>query len=100
MPHTGAQLVSGWDEFAAAMKNSDTECPTEFGDIEEAVTYLRTTLGEDYLDEVRQISKHPFRSLMFISWPGLRSDFLDCPPAARSRMSERGKDIPGSACSQ
>ena len=77
MPQTGAQLVSGWDEFAAAMKNSDTECPTEFGDIEEAVTYLRTTLGEDYLDEVRQISKHPFRSLMFISWPGLRSDFLD-----------------------
>jgi hypothetical protein len=34
-------------------------------------------LDDDYLDEVCQIRKHPFRQLMFLSWPGLRSDFLD-----------------------
>jgi len=77
MPQTETQPVSGWDEFAAAMKAPDTECPGEFGDIEEAIAYLRSVLGDDYLDEVCQIRKHPFRGLMFLSWPGLRSDFLD-----------------------
>jgi hypothetical protein len=77
MPQTKVQLASGWDELAAAMKAPDTECPGEFGNIEEAIAYLRSVLGDDYLDQVCQIRKHPFRGLMFLSWPGLRSDFLD-----------------------
>ena len=70
-------LSISWDEFARAMKTADTECPADFGDIEEAISYVRTVLGDDYLDEVRQLRKHPFRDLMFLSWPGLRSEFLD-----------------------
>jgi hypothetical protein len=77
MPQTKAQLASSWGEFATAMKAPDTECPGEFANTEEAITYLRSVLGDDYLDDVRQIRKHPFRQLMFVSWPGLRSEFLD-----------------------
>jgi hypothetical protein len=55
----------------------EIECPPEFKDSHDAVTYLRGVLGEDYLDEARKISKHPFLSMMAISWPGLRSQFLD-----------------------
>jgi hypothetical protein len=67
MPQTETQLVSTWHEFAAAMKTPETECPAEFGDIDEAISYLRTVLGDGYLDEVRQLRKHPFRDLRFSS---------------------------------
>jgi hypothetical protein len=77
MPQTKLQLANSWDEFVAAMKAPDTECPGEFANIEAAITYLRSVLGDDYLDEVSQIRKHPFRQLMYLSWPGLRSDFLE-----------------------
>lgn len=70
-------LLISWDEFARAIKTADTECPADFGDVEEAISYVRTVLGDDYLDEVRQLRKHPFRDLVFLSWPGLRSEFLD-----------------------
>jgi hypothetical protein len=77
MLQTEVPRSSGWTELAAAMKEPLTECPGEFGNIEEAIAYLRSVLGDVYLDEVCQIRKHPFRQLMFLSWPGLRSDFLD-----------------------
>jgi hypothetical protein len=69
MPQTKVQLASGWDEFAAAMRGPDTECPGEFANVDEAINYLQSVLGDDYLDEVSEIRKHPFRPLMFLSWP-------------------------------
>jgi hypothetical protein len=77
MPQTKVQLASSWGEFAVAMNAPDTECPADFANIDEAISYLGSVLGEGYLDEVCQIRKHPFRQLKFLSWPGLRSDFLD-----------------------
>jgi len=71
------QAASAWEELAVRLACPETVCPPEFRDVSDAVSYLRSVLGEDYLEGARKIRKHPFVGLLSISWPGLRSDFLN-----------------------
>ena len=76
--------MTTWDEFSTTLESSETVCPEEFANIREAVKYLLTLLGEDYVKEAQMITRHPFLGLMTLSWPSLRSEFLEWVAHVRS----------------